>query len=1087
MDPSQPAQGPQPQPDANDVFHTTDKVLADKLQFIEEIGFGNWGSVWLCKPRHNPRAPGADELSRLQSSRMAVKLVHRKKDENEKRTAETAARVKSLWNEMKIVRSLKPDLHPSIVPFYSFVVTPSYALITMEYLPTLVPVEVAEPKARLWFKSLLSGVEYLHKRGIVHNDIKPANILLSEKNVPVLVDFGFAEQYRLESRKAFLSNISYGTPEYLSPERARGLPHDTRKSDVWSLGVTFFEILSGRTPFENSDTEQFSTTEELERYWARTLRGKWIGTWKMSRGMEKLLRRMMSPNADLRCTASAALEDPYWAADAHPHRRTASDNSIAYDTSIVYDKETPVKPVSWSKSSAAKENANSSPSLAESPSHRSLQRAKSQPKVAKVVPHRKRVPVELSPIKQSPPVSPSGSAAASLSSFMDRKPLQSRTSTASRNRLQNAASSNKLQNAASSNKLQNVASSNKLQNGPPTTPTGQKTNTKPARVLGDVTSARRNVENTSGNSSGVLGASVSGNTSGVLSASTAHNTSATAAHNTENGSSPKRREHERPQHEKKGSVKDRMREWEREKERLREMARLEELERERDEQIQEEKKEKEMLGIGEFGQGESDKENEGERAKSNPNETFIFSEGDDDASNIISQSFAAAAEPIFIRRHSRKPSDSAFHSLTHSFKRSIDRTFRFGSSKNTSALTLDSDDFEPRGRQSEEDDVFGSAANSSLPVVKNALASERVAADNHTDRMTIWMRNVEKVVQDAKLKFEAERVEPLPPMPLSPASRSGSTHYTQRSSRVPRKIPAAYQIFADGPEEGAANTKRNSLATSMASMAASAPGHSQTVNERSRSVLVVPEIVTPSRQRRATVSETMDQVNESPLSRKEKSKSQGDLFQRRIAPLAKLELELEREAVAHQPQLSPKLADVLDRSVFVNTPELELHTSFEGRRHKSFDELTSSPLHVEPYPARQSRTPDPLPDTPCRKRVEQVYDRFLMSSSGVTRLGKGYQSDARRPVSNTVSSRGIKKTDHRVFASVRRVAMPPPVSSEDTSRVGSVDELGMHIGAGIGSTALKDETNKMGLSVRRALKNLVPGKTVSRRLSKIAA
>ncbi|TRM63866.1 kinase-like domain-containing protein [Schizophyllum amplum] len=382
MDASQaPGPNPSPQPDTNDVFHTTDKVLADKLQFIEEIGFGNWGSVWLCRPRHNPRAPGADELSRLQSSRVAVKLVHRKKDENEKRTAETAARVKSLWNEMKIVRTLKPDLHPSIVPFYSFVVTPSYALITMEYLPTLVPVEVSEPKARHWFKSLLSGVDYLHKRGVVHNDIKPANILLSEKNVPVLVDFGFAEQYRLESRKAFLSNISYGTPEYLSPERARGLPHDTRKSDVWSLGVTFFEILSGRTPFENSDTEQFSTTEELERYWSRTLRGKWIGTWKMSRGMEKLLRRMMSPNADLRCTASDALEDPYWLPDAHPHRRSASDNSIAFE------KEKPVTPVSWSRSTTAKENAASSPGLAsygltESPSHRSLTRAKSQPKVA---------------------------------------------------------------------------------------------------------------------------------------------------------------------------------------------------------------------------------------------------------------------------------------------------------------------------------------------------------------------------------------------------------------------------------------------------------------------------------------------------------------------------------------------------------------------------------------------------------------------------------------------------------------------------------------------------------------------------------
>jgi serine/threonine protein kinase len=59
--------------------------------------------------------------------------------------------------------------------------------------------------------------------------------------------------------------------QYLSPERARGLPHDTRKADIWSLGVTFFEILVGRTPFEHTEGEPFTTKAALEDYWARTV------------------------------------------------------------------------------------------------------------------------------------------------------------------------------------------------------------------------------------------------------------------------------------------------------------------------------------------------------------------------------------------------------------------------------------------------------------------------------------------------------------------------------------------------------------------------------------------------------------------------------------------------------------------------------------------------------------------------------------------------------------------------------------------------------------------------------------------------
>ncbi|EJD40487.1 kinase-like protein [Auricularia subglabra TFB-10046 SS5] len=280
-----------------DVHALSDQNLVEKFHFLEEVGSGNWGSVWMCKRKEAPK-----------KGVVAVKLVHRRN-----KTKTSAARVRSLWNEMKTVRSFK-ESHPAIVHFHSFIITPSYALIEMEYLPRLVPVEVREDKAKDWFRALASGVDFLHKRGVVHNDIKPANILLTPEDAPVLVDFGFAQRYEPDADGAFVSKLSYGTPEYLSPERARGVAHDTRKSDVWALGVTMFEILEGRTPFESAEGESFATKDDLERYWARTVKGRWVGTHvRLSKDVERLLRKMICPNADLRATIGAVVADDYFA------------------------------------------------------------------------------------------------------------------------------------------------------------------------------------------------------------------------------------------------------------------------------------------------------------------------------------------------------------------------------------------------------------------------------------------------------------------------------------------------------------------------------------------------------------------------------------------------------------------------------------------------------------------------------------------------------------------------------------------------------------------------------------------------------
>lgn len=196
---------------------------------------------------------------------------------------------------------------------------------------------------------------------------------------------------------------------------------------------------------------------------------------------------------------------------------------------------------------------------------------------------------------------------------------------------------------------------------------------------------------------------------------------------------------------------------------------------------------------------------------------------------------------------------------------------------------------------------------------------------------------------------------------------------------------------------------------------------------------------------------------------------------------------------AELPAPSPRLSAVLDRSLFIATPTTPRDDS-DARsssftRERSYDDLTSSPLHVEPYPSRRSSAQDvPMPDTPNQRRVEGVYDRFLMATSGVKRLGKGYQSDNVGPISNTLDPIVSNKRDsHRAFYSARRV-MPPPVSSEDQRRTVSVDELGVITYTdGLESPVMsKDDSNTTVGLMRRAIKAIVPGKTTSRRLSRMA-
>jgi serine/threonine protein kinase len=97
------------------------------------------------------------------------------------------------------------------------------------------------------FKQLADALAYAHRKGIIHRDMKPVNVLMDQSNRPILSDFGIAKV--LEGTKGLTRpGAGVGTPEYMSPEQCKGEQVDGR-ADIYALGIMLFECLTGRTPF----------------------------------------------------------------------------------------------------------------------------------------------------------------------------------------------------------------------------------------------------------------------------------------------------------------------------------------------------------------------------------------------------------------------------------------------------------------------------------------------------------------------------------------------------------------------------------------------------------------------------------------------------------------------------------------------------------------------------------------------------------------------------------------------------------------------------------------------------------------------
>jgi serine/threonine-protein kinase len=105
---------------------------------------------------------------------------------------------------------------------------------------------------------MAEALDYAHARGVIHRDIKPSNILLDADGAPVLADFGIAKLAQSESDPNLTAaGMVMGTPAYMAPEQLTGQPPDTR-SDIYSLGVVLYQLLTGHAPFTGDTTAVIS-------------------------------------------------------------------------------------------------------------------------------------------------------------------------------------------------------------------------------------------------------------------------------------------------------------------------------------------------------------------------------------------------------------------------------------------------------------------------------------------------------------------------------------------------------------------------------------------------------------------------------------------------------------------------------------------------------------------------------------------------------------------------------------------------------------------------------------------------------------
>ncbi len=210
-----------------------------RYQILEELGRGGMGVVYKATPVNTTELVALKVLH----PEILLSVDSDKVRERFRREATAASRL-SHENIVAVLESGESEGHSFIAMEY----IPGCELRTLMNCSGLLPL----PNVCRFVAQILAGLEHAHANGVIHRDIKPSNILVLPDETVKIADFGVA---RLDDGCLTTAGRMIGTPSYMAPEQFQDLPVDAR-SDLFSVAVMFYELLTGQKPFPGSDAVQ---------------------------------------------------------------------------------------------------------------------------------------------------------------------------------------------------------------------------------------------------------------------------------------------------------------------------------------------------------------------------------------------------------------------------------------------------------------------------------------------------------------------------------------------------------------------------------------------------------------------------------------------------------------------------------------------------------------------------------------------------------------------------------------------------------------------------------------------------------------